>query len=57
MTECCKWGSVWSDDGLMHLVPCDESGHLLDPHIASESCHCHPEIDRKEGIVTHWVIQ
>lgn len=58
MTEfCCKWGMVMSDDGRAHLVPCDDEGHLLDPHSACETCRCHPEIDLESGIVTHSVVQ
>lgn len=52
-----KWGTIWGDDDKVHLVPCDDCGKVMAPHVLKETCECHPEIDSDDGIVTHAVIQ
>lgn len=51
-----KWGTIWGDDDRVHLVPCDDAGFVLEPHVASNTCSCRPEVDHEDGIVTHRVL-
>lgn len=44
-----KWGHFPKDDTL-HVVPCDEEGYIVKPHIASINCPCLPDIQFVKNI-------
>jgi len=39
------WGVVTSDEGELHVMPCDEDGGLLPEHVLSTHCYCGPRQD------------
>lgn len=43
------------DDGIMHVVPCDEEGECLPSHYFSHHCPCCPEIifENGEAVIIH----
>lgn len=40
-----KWGPISALDGWIHIVPCDEQGVILAPHVPSITCECEPVED------------
>ena len=38
------WLTVF-DNGFWHVVPCDEEGEALPPHIPHPDCPCCPEME------------
>ena len=41
------WTTVF-DNGYWHVVPLDEEGEVLKPHVPSSDCSCCPEIEYEE---------
>ena len=52
------WGVFDKPDGV-HIIPCDDKGYPLQPHIPDVFCSCLPELVVSEGtdrlIINHYM--
>lgn len=46
-----KWGCFYPVDELPHVIPVDDAGYTLAPHIVELECKCHPVED--DGVIVH----
>ena len=48
------YGVFQTDDGKVHVIPCDVDGNILMPHVVGEQCTCYPEEhEDDERIIVH----
>lgn len=44
--------TVEDEDGVDHVVRCNEEGEISPPHILSQYCCCLPDIEFEDGVPT-----
>lgn len=46
------WGTYRDEEDRIHVLPLDDEGKFMTPHVASLDCPCHPEV-LEDGLITH----